>query len=334
MRRSATEQNIEAVIAKIRDMGFEASVSHGTERVVVGLVGKCRQMDAAGQFRSLPGVEDVVPVTKRLFHTSRHYKKENSLIDIENIQVGGEEIVVMAGPCAVERSDQVFFTAMAVKEAGAKVIRGGAFKTQDTPEDFPGLGEQGLEILNEAKKETGLLVITEVKTPQEVELADKYADIIQIGARYMQSYDLLACVAERGKPIMLRRGIMSSVEELLLSAEYLMNRGNNRIMLCERGIRTFETLTPYTLDLCAVPILKRLSHLPVIVDPSHGTGDARYVPAMAKAAIACGADGLLIEVHPNPKLALSHGFQAIEPQQFIDLMEELRAIARAVGRRL
>lgn len=332
MRRHASQEEIAEVCGKIEELGYQPDISRGMERTVVCLLGDDRRADVPGILKAMAGVDEVIPVLKPIKLVTREFREEDTVIKVGGVTIGGREIVVMAGPCAVERRDQVLFTAVAIKEAGAKVLRGGAFKTLTYPDDFPGLGEEGLQILSEAKQESGLLVVTEVRTPTDVELVDKYADILQVGARHMQNYDLLSCVAERGKPVLLRRGIMASVEELLLSAEFILKKNNPNVILCERGIRTFEPYTPFTLDLCAVPILKRLSHLPVVVDPSHGTGDSHYVPAMSKAAVAAGADGLLIEVHPNPRMALSHGVQALEPQQFVELMVELRKVAEAVGR--
>lgn len=332
MQSNAEETSISAVQEKIRELGYSSDISYGIERVVIGLIGADRRIDVIGILQAMEGVERVIPILKPIKLASREHKPKDTIITLGDMVLGGDKVVVMAGPCAVERRDQVLLTALTIKEAGAKVLRGGAFKTPEFPNDFPGLGKKGLEILMEAKQETDILTVTEVRSPEDVAVVEKYVDILQIGARYMQNYDLLASAANTGKPILLRRGIMSSIEELLMSAEYILRQGNPQVILCERGIRTFESQTPFTLDLCAVPILKRISHLPVIVDPSHGTGDVRYVSSMAKAAIAAGADGLQIEVHPNPHTALSHGMQALELQHFKDLMEDLCRVAKAVDK--
>lgn len=332
MNRNAGEEEIEAIREKVGEMGFSSHLSDAVELSVIGLSGTGRESEVLDSIRRMQGVQDVIPIHKPRLHVLRETKKENTTIRIENLIIGGRKIAVMAGPCAVERRDQLLLTSYCIKEAGASVIRGGAFRTRTHPSDFPGLGIEGMKILKEAKEETGLLVLTEVGSSKDVEMVEPYADILQVGARSMQNFDLLAAAADCGKPVLLKRGIMSSIEEFLLSAEYILKRNNPNIMLCERGIRTFDNITPYTLDLSSVPILKQMTHLPVVVDPSNGTGYARYVPAMAKAAVAAGADGLLIEVHPNPNLALSHGIQALEPQQFNDLMADLKKVAAAVER--
>jgi len=332
MSQTATGEDIEKVRQKIEELGYSSDLSMGMERSVIGLIGDEWRSGIIRTLQSMKGIEEIIPLLKPIRHVSREFKQENTVINIEDVAIGGNKIVVMAGPYAVERKDQLLLTSYFIKEAGARIIRGGAFRTRTFPDDFPGLGLEGLEILKEAKRETGLLMLTEVRSPEEVEQVDNYADIFQVGARYMQNYDLLSAVAEREKPILLKRGFMSSLKELLLSAEYIVRRNNSRVMLCERGIRTFENFTSYTLDLSSVPILKQMTHLPIIVDPSNGTGNARYVSAMARAAVAAGADGLLIEVHPNPPLALSHGLQALEPQEFKELMLELGRVALAVDR--
>ena len=334
MNRNVDEEEIEAVREKVSEMGYSSHLSDAVELSVIGLSGADKSSDVLSSISRMQGVQDVIPIHKPRLQVLRETKNEDTVIQLEDLVIGGKKIVVMAGPCAVERRDQLLLTSYCIKEAGASVIRGGAFRTRTHPADFPGLGIEGMKILKEAKQETGLLVLTEVRSPRDVEMVEPYADILQVGARSMQNFDLLAAVADCGKPVLLKRGIMSSIEEFLLSAEYILKRNNPNIMLCERGIRTFENITPYTLDLSSVPILKQMTHLPVIVDPSNGTGYARYVPAMARASVAAGADGLLIEVHPNPDLALSHGIQALEPQQFNDLMTDLKKVAEAVEREI
>ncbi|HHX77576.1 MAG TPA: 3-deoxy-7-phosphoheptulonate synthase, partial [Firmicutes bacterium] len=283
---------------------------------------------------TLPGVLKVMPVLHPYKLVSREVKEEDTLVRIRNVVIGGKEIVVMAGPCAVESEEQLLKTARAVKEKGAKILRGGAFKPRTSPYKFQGMAEEGLKLLREAAGETGLLIVTEVLTPSEVELVGRYSDILQIGARNMQNYPLLKEAGMSGKPVLLKRGMAASLEEWLMAAEYIMAEGNYDVILCERGIRTFETATRYTLDISAVPLVKRLSHLPVVVDPSHSAGDWRLVPSLSRAAVAAGADGLLIEVHPDPPRALCDGPQSLTPERFGSLMAELSPVAAAVGRAL
>ena len=334
MDRSSGKDEVNAVRNKINELVYSSTIHEELKGCSPALLAKEKDSTVLEMLKNMQGVDEVIPVLRSDMKVLRDYKKEDTVIEIDDIVIGGKKIAVMAGPCAVERRDQLLLTSFCIKEAGAGVIRGGAFRSRTHPTDFPGLGLEGLKILKEVKEETGLLVLTEVRSPVELGTVEPYADILQVGARFMQNYDLLSAVAECGKPILLKRGFMSSLEELLLSAEYILNRGNPNIILCERGIRTFDNFTPYTLDLCSIPILKQITHLPVIVDPSNGSGNSNYVPAMARAAVAAGADGLLIEVHPNPALALSHGIQALEPQQFSDLMLELKKVAKAVEREI
>ncbi len=333
MKMGASEKEIQEVIARVEDMGYKTHLSRGEERTIIGIIGNGRPLNRQ-LFERLPGVEKTVPILRPFKLASREFHPQDTVISICDVTIGSKEVVVMAGPCAVESREQTLETARAVKEAGAKILRGGAFKPRTSPYSFQGLGEKGLEILAEAREETGLLVVTEVMSPEKVPLVAKYADILQIGARNMQNYALLHAVGESGKPVLLKRGMMSTIEELLLSAEYILSHGNYQVMLCERGIRTFETYTRNTLDISAVPLLKELTHLPVIVDPSHGTGKWQLVGPVAKAAVAAGADGLLIEVHPHPEEALSDGAQSLKPGNFARLMRELRKVAEAVGRSL
>jgi 3-deoxy-7-phosphoheptulonate synthase len=279
-------------------------------------------------------VERTVPILRPFKLASRDFHPQDTVIKLNGISIGGEQLVVMAGPCAVESREQLLETAHVVREAGAHVLRGGAYKPRTSPYSFQGMGEEGLRILAEAREQTGLLIVTEVMDPQLVPLVSTFADILQIGARNMQNYALLHAVGEAQKPVLLKRGMMSTVEEMLMATEYILSHGNNRVILCERGIRTFETYTRNTLDINAVPLLKQLSHLPVIADPSHGTGKWELVSPVSRGAIAAGADGLMIEVHPRPEEALSDGAQSLKPSRFVELIESLRPIAAAVGRKL
>jgi 3-deoxy-7-phosphoheptulonate synthase len=333
MKQGATAQEISAVVSRVESLGFRVHLSQGEERTIIGVIGDERPVDRT-LFEVMAGVEKTVPILQPFKLASRDFKQENTVITINGLQIGGARVVVMAGPCAVESREQILETAHAVKEAGATILRGGAYKPRTSPYSFQGLGLKGLELLAEAREATGLRIVTEVMTPEAVPLVSQYADILQIGARNMQNYALLHAVGESQKPVLLKRGMMSTLEELLMSAEYILSHGNYRVMLCERGIRTFEKYTRNTLDINAVPVLQSLSHLPVIVDPSHGTGKWEYVSAVAKAAVAAGADGLLIEVHPRPEEALSDGAQSLKPERFAQLMRELKPIAEAIGRSL
>ena len=333
MKQGATRNQVVNVMARIEQMGCQAHVSEGKERTIIGIIGNGRPLDRE-QIERLDGVERSVPVLRPFKLSSRDFHPQDTIVPINGISVGGKKLVIMAGPCAVENEEQILETARVVRSAGAHMLRGGAFKPRTSPYSFQGLGEDGLKLLAQAREQTGLAVVTEVMSPEQVPLVTAYADILQIGARNMQNYALLHAVGEAQRPVLLKRGMMSTVEELLMSAEYILSHGNDRIMLCERGIRTFEKYTRNTLDINAVPLLKQLTHLPVIVDPSHATGKWELVSAMSKAAVAAGADGLIIEVHPHPEQAMSDGAQSLKPEVFRRLMEELQAIARAVGREL
>jgi 3-deoxy-7-phosphoheptulonate synthase len=333
MKQGATRTQVVNVTARIEQMGCQAHISQGEERTIIGIIGNGRPLDRA-QIELLDGVERTVPVLRPFKLTSRDFHPQDTIVPINGISVGGKKLVVMAGPCAVENEAQILEAARAVRSAGAHMLRGGAFKPRTSPYSFQGLGEDGLKLLARAREETGLAVVTEAMSPEQVPLVASYADILQIGARNMQNYALLHAVGEAQRPVLLKRGMMSTVEELLMSAEYILSHGNDRVILCERGIRTFEKYTRNTLDINAVPLLKQLTHLPVIVDPSHATGKWELVSAMSKAAVAAGADGLIVEVHPRPEQAMSDGAQSLKPEVFRRLMEELRAIARAVGREL
>ena len=333
MQAKATAKQIGEVIRKIEELGFKPHLSKGEEKTIIGVVGNERKIEPT-VFTVLSGVEAVIPILKPYKLASREFKSEDTLVSVNGIKIGAAEIIVMAGPCAVESKEQVLKAAQAVKKSGAKILRGGAFKPRTSPYSFQGLGQKGLEILKAAKEKTGLSIVTEVLEPADVSLVSQYADILQIGARNMQNFALLEEVGKINKPVLLKRGMMSTVEELLLSAEYVLSNGNYNVILCERGIRTFEKYTRNTLDISAVALIKRLSHLPVIVDPSHATGDRNLIKPMSKAAIAGGADGLLIEVHPCPEEALCDGYQSLNPEGFEDLMQEVRKIALAVGRKM
>jgi len=317
----------------VESLGLKAHLSRGRIRTIVGVVGDNSAVEP-GNFECLEGVERVVPLLGPFKLASRDFKKENTVFSIDGSQIGDKKIIVMAGPCAVENKNQVIEAALAVKKAGAVALRGGAFKPRTSPYSFQGLGEEGLKLLAMARDMAGLAVVTEVTTPEQVPLVAQYADILQVGARNMQNFALLHAVGESHKPVLLKRGLSSTLEEFLNAAEYILSHNNPRVILCERGIRTFETYTRNTLDINAIPALKSLSHLPVVVDPSHGTGKRELVAAVSKAAIAAGADGLMIEVHPNPENALSDGAQSLRPEEFDQLMKELRPVAEAVGRTL
>jgi len=331
MRPDATPEDIEYILGRVRSLGLATHVSEDHGQTVIGLLGDLRAV-SEGALSGLRGVEQLLPLRAPFRLASREFRPENRTITIDGVTFGGPQIVVMAGPCSVESRDQLMRTAWAVKQAGASVLRGGAFKARTSPYSFRGLGEEGLKLLAEARSATGLLIVTEVMSPEQVSLVARYADVLQIGARNMQNFELLDAVGRARRPVLLKRGMMSTIEELLLSSEYILSNGNTDVILCERGIRTFETYTRNTLDVGAIPLLKELSHLPVIADPSHATGKASLVAAVSRAAIAAGADGLLIEVHPDPAAALSDGPQSITPQQFERLMQGAREIAQAVGR--
>ncbi len=318
----------------MRDLGFKTHLSRGEERTIIGVVGDDRAKEQLLALQALDSVETVVRILQPFKLASREAHPESTQFKVHGVPIGGKALVVMAGPCSVESRPQLFAVAEGVKAGGAHVLRGGAFKPRTSPYAFQGLEEEGLKLLHEASKATGLPVVTEVMEPDKVDLVAEHADILQIGARNIQNFSLLKRVAECGKPVLLKRGMSSSIQEWLLSAEYVLAGGNPNVILCERGIRTFETSTRFTLDLNAIPVVKKLSHLPVLVDPSHGTGHWEYVSAMAKAGLAAGADGLIIEVHNNPAEALSDGPQSLKPDKFGKLMAELRPLAAVLGRSL
>jgi len=332
----ATEEDMRHIVKKLEGRGLKAHISKGTERTIIGVIGDTSKVteEEEDSFRAAPGVENVVRIVRPYKLASREFRKENTVISVRGVAIGGRRIPVMAGPCAVENRTILTSIAEKVSSAGALFLRGGAFKPRTSPYAFQGLGEEGLKYLAEAREKTGLSIITEIMDPRDMEVIIKYTDIIQIGARNMQNFRLLLEVGTSDKPVLLKRGLSSTIQEWLMSAEYIMSRGNHNVMLCERGIRTFETATRNTLDLSAVPVLKQLTHLPVVVDPSHGVGKRDLVAPMAKAAVAAGADALIIEVHTNPEEAMSDGDQSLKPDQFDRLMKELRPIAAAVGREI
>ena len=334
LRPDATTQQIDHLVSKVKKLGLKPWVSKGVERTIVGVIGE-EDILRRQPLEAFPGVEKVLEILKPYKLASRDFKKEPSVIDIgRGIKVGGNKLVVMAGPCSVENKKLLLSIARSVRSAGATVLRGGAFKPRTSPYSFQGLGLKGLKMLAEARKETGLAVVTELMDVRDLASVMKYADIIQIGARNMQNFNLLREVGKTRKPVLLKRGMSNTVKELLMSAEYILSEGNFNVILCERGIRTFEDATRFTLDIAAVPLIKNLSHLPVIVDPSHATGKWGLVEPCAMAGIAAGADGLIVEVHPNPEAALSDGEQSLLPANFEKMMDGVARIAEAVGRTL
>ncbi len=334
MQPGAAKRDIKHLVDKIKKLGLKPWVSTGVERTIVGVIGE-EDIIRIQPLEAFPGVEKVLPILKPYKLASRDFKKENSVIDVGGgVKIGGKKLVVMAGPCSVENEKLLIEIAKKVKSSGATVLRGGAFKPRTSPYAFQGLGLKGLKFLAHAKKETGLPIVTEVMDTRDVEAVAKYADIFQIGARNMQNFNLLKEVGRAKKPVLLKRGMSSTIKELLMSAEYVLSEGNFNVILCERGIRTFEDATRFTLDINAVPVVKGLSHLPIIVDPSHATGKWGLVEPCAKAGIAAGADGLIIEVHPKPEEAMSDGEQSLVPENFEHLMREVARVAEAVGREI
>ncbi|KPJ62922.1 MAG: 3-deoxy-7-phosphoheptulonate synthase [Planctomycetes bacterium DG_23] len=333
VKPEATEEEIERIIQRIKELGLEPDVSKGVKRTIIGVIGE-EDIIRLQPIEVMAGVEKVMPILAPYKRASREFRLEDTIVKIDQVAVGSEEIAVAAGPCAVEGKDMLSATARLVKEAGAVLLRGGAFKPRTSPYSFQGLGEEGLKLLKQASEEFGLPVVTEAMDIRQVELVERYADVIQIGARNMQNFSLLTEVGKSEKPVVLKRGMASSIKELLMSAEYILNQGNGKVILCERGIRTFEDATRFTADISAIPVIKGLTHLPVIFDPSHAAGRWDLVSPLARAAVAAGADGLLIEVHPEPDKALSDGSQALLPNRFATLMQDLRAMAKVLGRRL
>jgi 3-deoxy-7-phosphoheptulonate synthase len=334
MRHGAPEEDIRRVAAAIEEMGYQARPMPGKQRTTIGLVGNDGRVDGS-RLAALPGVQEIIHVTKPYKQVSREWKADATLVRLPGgLTVGGDEVVVMAGPCSVESERQILDAARAVREAGAAVLRAGAYKPRSSPYSFQGLGRAGLSLLARAREETGLLIVTEAMDSEGMDAVAETADIIQIGARNMQNYSLLKRAGRSGKPILVKRGLSATIQELLLSAEYILAEGNPNVILCERGVRGFDPATRNLFDLSAIPVVHGLSHLPIIADPSHGTGHRDMVTPMARAAVAAGADGLLVEVHPNPDRALSDGAQSLYPEQFEKLMKEIRLIAEAIGRRV
>ncbi len=330
MKKKAGREQVDEVIQWIESVGYKAHVSEGVERTIIGAVGDEREKVRLKAAEDMPGVDKVMPILQPYKLASRETRDGDTVIKVGDVEIGGPKCIVIAGPCAVESEEQLMATATAVKKAGASMLRGGAFKPRTSPYSFQGLGEEGLKILARAREETGLPVVTEVMDASDVKLIESYADVLQVGARNVQNFALLKAVGLAKKPILLKRGMMTTLDELLMSAEYIMASGNDNVMLCERGIRTFETSMRNTLDISAVPVLKEKTHLPVIVDPSHAIGQWRFVLPLAKAAVAVGADGLMIEVHPDPRNALSDGPQSLKPEKFHKLMDEIESIANIV----
>ena len=333
LEKNVTQEQLENIIKHLEDYKFAVHKSTGEEQIVLGAIGVQPNFDTR-RVKILDGVAEVYRITEPFKLASRSFHKENTEIKIKDVVIGGNEVVMMAGPCSVENEDQIFTIAEVVSKAGAKILRGGAFKPRTSPYSFQGLGEEGLKLLRQAADKYGLLVITEVMESSNIDLIEQYTDIFQVGARNMQNFPLLRDLGKTTKPIMLKRGLSATVEDLLMSAEYILSSGNKEVMLCERGIRTFETYTRNTFDLSAIPVIHKRSHLPIIADPSHATGLRDKVLPMARAAVAAGADGLMVEVHNDPERALSDGPQALLPEQFSELMTQVKAIAEVIGRKM
>jgi len=333
MKANATPQQVEHVIEHVKAAGLNVHLSQGVEATIIGAIGETHNIPME-RFEGLDGVDIVQRITQPYKLASRQFHPENSVQSLDEFTVGGDEIVIFAGPCSVESRSQIMETAQAVKEAGASALRGGVFKPRTSPYSFQGLGEEGLEYLAEAREKTGLPIVVEIMSQVQVDLMVKYVDVLQVGARNMQNFNLLRAIGETRASVLLKRGLSATIEELLMSAEYILAGGNNRVMLCERGIRTFESATRNTTDINAIPVLKNLTHLPVILDPSHSTGHADYVAAVARAAIAAGADGLIVEVHPDPAHAVSDGKQSLKPEKFAEMVRQVGQIAQVVNRRV
>ena len=330
MKSNATAEQIDSVIQWIESVGYRAHPSYGLERTIIGAIGDNRGKEHLKLVQNLSGVEKTIPILKPYKIASREAKDGNTVIRVGDVEIGGRDFIVMAGPCSIESKEQMMESAFIARKGGANIIRGGAFKPRTSPYAFQGMEEEGLRLLREAGDRTGMPVITEVMNTSDVDLVEEYADILQIGARNVQNFALLKIVGKAKKPVLIKRGMMTTIEELLMSAEYILSSGNDNVILCERGIRTFETATRNTLDISAVPVLKELTHLPVIVDPSHAAGHWRYVTPLAKGALAVGADGIMVEVHPEPDKAVSDGMQSLKPEKFYKLMEEVRCLERLI----
>ncbi|WP_022851685.1 3-deoxy-7-phosphoheptulonate synthase [Limisalsivibrio acetivorans] len=332
MRMDAGKDALEEVVEKAEELGFSPHVIFGKERNVIGLVGVNGKRENVGVIEEMPGVDRIVPISKPYKLASKEVKQETSIVDVAGVKFGGDEVVAIAGPCAVESEEQIVRSAQHVKAAGAKMLRGGAFKPRTSPYSFQGLQEEGLKHLATAREETGLPFCTEVVNPRNVDVVYKYTDMFQVGARNIQNFALLSLLGQTDKPVLLKRGMATTIEEFLMAAEYILCEGNKNVILCERGIRTFETATRNTLDISCVPVVKEKSHLPIIIDPSHSGGHRPYVTALSRAAVAVGADGVIVEVHPEPDNAMSDAAQTISPEHFVKLMGELKAVALSIGR--
>jgi 3-deoxy-7-phosphoheptulonate synthase len=333
LKPDATESQIKHIVTKVKELGLKPMLSKGVERTIIGVIGE-EDVLRMKPLEAFPGIEQVVPILAPYKLVSREFKKEDTVVSVGGVTIGGKKLAVIAGPCSVESYEQLYKTATAVKKAGASLLRGGAFKPRTSPYSFQGLGEEALKFLKDVSKKLSMPVVTELMDCRDLPLIEKYADMIQIGARNMQNFNLLKEVGLSKKPVLLKRGMSSTVKEWLMSAEYILANGNFNVVLCERGIRTFEDATRFTLDIAAVPLVKNLSHLPIVVDPSHAMGKWGLVPSAAKAAVAAGADGLMVEVHPNPEEALSDGSQSLLPKNFLAMMQELKKIAKSVDRSL
>ncbi len=333
MRTNANQQQIAQAIAFVESNGLTVHLSKGAERTIIGVVGDIRRVSRE-TIELMDGVDSVMRISKPYKITSREFQAENTVIDLNGVKVGSQDILIIGGPCSVESRTQLLETALAIKEAGGHALRGGAFKPRTSPYAFQGMGEAGLELLAEVREITGLPIVTEVMATEQVDLVAKYADVLQVGARNMQNFNLLHAVGKTDRVILLKRGMSATAEELLMAAEYVLSNGNRRVMLCERGIRTFETATRNTTDINAIPVLQAQTHLPVLLDPSHSTGKWEYVLPIARAAIAAGADGLIVEVHPHPEEAVSDGAQSLKPEKFVQMVRQIRAVAEAVERKV
>ena len=334
MQQNAQPKQVEDVVRRVEGLGYKVHLSRGEARTIIGIIGADEHLLQPTAFEAMDGVEKTMRVMQPFKVASRDFSQENTVIDVGGVKIGGPQIVVMAGPCSVESREMLLETAHAVKEAGATILRGGAFKPRSSPYSFQGLGEEGLRYLAEAREQTGLPVITEVMTPEDIEIVGDYADILQVGARNTQNYVLLRALGKQNKPVFLKRGMSSTIQELLMSAEYILSGGNMHVMVCERGIRTFEPLTRFTFDVNAIPVIKEMSHLPIVADPAHGTGKWSLVAPVAMAAVAAGADAIMVEVHPDPTVAWSDGAQSLTPARFAEMMKALAPVAQAVGRTL
>jgi 3-deoxy-7-phosphoheptulonate synthase len=334
MKQGAPQGDIEAVVKRVEELGYKVHLSRGEARTIIGIIGAEEHKIDQATFEVMDGVEKSMRVMQPYKVASRDFTHKDTVIDVNGVQIGGKKIAIMAGPCSVESRSMIIESAHAIKEAGGSILRGGAFKPRSSPYSFQGLGEEGLRYLAEAREQTGLPIITEVMTPEDIELIGEYTDIFQVGARNTQNYSLLKALGKVNKPVFLKRGLSGTIQELLMSAEYILSGGNMQVMVCERGIRTYETATRNTFDINAIPVLKELTHLPVAADPAHGTGMVKLVPAISRAAVAAGADVLMVEVHPDPARAWSDGAQSLTPARFKQMVDELRPIAAAVGREI